>query len=260
MLPEPKRRFLSGALIILGLSVTVCFCGVGCSAPRSAPVPQASEQIPPVDPTPRIKAFEKSVWWEAAGNSGRERMRARASEPETSYDDLYTALWDRDREPLLVVMQQSPLDLFGAIWFVQTYSSDGRQVGSGMLRCAQDDRPFCLVEVKSSTRTLPPKYRDRWILAIGMIDPGTPYRYRRPIRFMGLPTADEDEDPGEDRTNLISVEPVRWGNDDQEQFVHVGVGALYHMDKGTQIRFAELVLAPPPPSTRPASFSTQPVP
>lgn len=153
----------------------------------------------------------------------------------------YVAVWDREHDPVLVVVTQFPADLFGAMWVVEVFAADGRRVAKGWMRTQQTETPFGLFEVRSHSPNLPEEYRDRWILAVGLCHPKSTLNQKRPLEFDGGPTTGAER-ADQDYTNLLSLEPVRWGDDDNNLF-KFGVGSLYHDDPGRQVRQVESTLA-----------------
>jgi hypothetical protein len=152
------------------------------------------------------------------------------------YVKYCTALWDDIDQQLRVVMRLVPIQFAGDYWDVVLIDKKGSVVRRGMVHCQVDDTPYCLLEINSDTEALPPAYRKRWTLAVGLVNKfeAPSLAADKPFRFIagsGRATVDKS-------VNWIDVQPVEW--DDAPHFTY-GTGILG--DGKCEIRAAETSLA-----------------
>lgn len=157
-----------------------------------------------------VNAFGEGVAWKAPTSLKPTRMMVGPSVAEA---DVYAAVWDAEDEPRLVALSMSDASTFGDGiwgWDVEVLNKDGRIVRRGRVRCGYSrELPYCLLEIKTNNPKLPPSYRGRWTLAIGLQDVGglMGFEVDQPFHF-----ATDDADM-RDRMNNLVVEPVEWAGE-----------------------------------------------
>lgn len=168
-----------------------------------------------------VQVFERQMPWTAPPSLKADRMLV-PGWPDYPYRWYASALWDVDGETKLVALRLSPQTLFGEWWDVEAVDKSGRVTKQGQIHCQAGERPFCLLEIKTDNQDLPPAYRNRWALAIGLLgkkewprfDPSKPFRF-----YAGVNRVTNDK-----AFNWIDVEPVVRDEDQSE--VKSGVGIL----------------------------------
>jgi hypothetical protein len=169
----------------------------------------------------RVSVAGRSVDFRGAESVGRVRMLV-PGEDDFSMRQ-YRALWDRgpDLGEQLVVLSARGSGLFGEEYQLRVFDRRGRMLREGIVTTWRGQFPYCLVEVNTSCKVLPDDYKDRWILAVGFVDPKKPFDPSGTIDLRGA-------DAPEDAVARVDVEPVVWGEDYfGKKFTH-GVGMLLH--------------------------------
>jgi hypothetical protein len=122
----------------------------------------------------------------------------------------------------LVGLRYSGGELFGTPWKLRIYSEEGEQLRSGKVIAQQNYRPYCLVQIKSSSEKLPSDYRDRWILGIAFLPTDDKLKDEEPL------VVDTYHSVEKSSQSYVLVELVEW--EDKHQ-LHWGTGALGQIDQ-----------------------------
>jgi len=201
----------------------------GCRGGEASEAGAGGPKLAPAE----VTAFEgERIRWAAPGGGrGRGRM---VSARDGSRPYRFRAVWDLRRPPEMVVLIATPGDLFGAAYQVQAFARSGERLRGGIVTCGEGETPYCLVEVRSDAAVLPGPYRGRWILAVALLHDAEPFDPALPVRLAVA------SDNSRERGNLLEVQPVRWGDDDEALF-NIGTGILAEAaDAGTvEVRHAE---------------------
>src|SRR6185437_8855608 len=192
--------------------VWLLFFGPGCgkpTAPQKTAAKHPSSDSKTAAATPEIVAFEGMAYpWSSPQPSDPTRLFR-------SEYGLYSALWDSRSEPAVVIVKNNPLTLTGANYAVWVVDHNGKALQRGTVVSAHVACPYCLVEIKTKSLQLPLAYRDRWILAVGLIqfsdNPPVPLQFTAdfPVRFF------TGNLPHIEGVNLVDVEPILWNENNR---------------------------------------------
>jgi hypothetical protein len=192
--------------------------------------------------TDHVNVFDRSIPWSSPTSKAQNRMMVVLPKEDPSANGGFrSALWDTGDKPKLAAIENSHVLLFGAWWLVAIVDKDGQIEKEGRLECEIDAIPYCLLEVKTDSRLVPLEYRNRWILAVGLISKYTKSLFdpKKPVRFYSFNGPDKPDK----NFSWIDVEPVEW--ESEHKGIQLGLGIL-GQDKQAkcEVRFAERVMSP----------------
>jgi hypothetical protein len=186
-------------------------------------------------------AGKPSPWWRACTQRGPFRMRRGLPLPPAKSRPLHVAVWNREGEPHLVCIVYHGTTGLGTQYWVAVFDKDMRLVRTGRLGAWHAKEPFALVEVRVSGKdNLPPSLRNRWLLAVLVLDPFGTFDRRMPV---AVSARGRSERPG---VNVLSAEIVDWHDGPTHG---MGTGSGYFPAGEMDVRWAEPgppLLAEPP--------------
>ncbi|HET6246570.1 MAG TPA: hypothetical protein VFE47_02640 [Tepidisphaeraceae bacterium] len=225
------------AILALGI------VAAGCSTPANSHPslragPEGSQKAnAPAEPEKTVVVNKEVFAWTSLPASNPKRMVR-----ETKMWEYYSTVWDARPDPVLVVLGRGGISLGSDHYTVWVVDSGGKILRQGTITCSKDDRPYCLVEIRTQSQSLLEKYRGKWVLAIGLFSfgnalgdlPDHPPGFvpGAPSRFYAGRVPDE---PG---VNLVDVEPIVWDDDHQELLSNASL-----MDDQVEFRAAEKAFA-----------------